>query len=164
MSNIMYSNNGHAFIANGHLICGTSKQAPTSAQFELVTLGGEYGWVIPTDILLNASSNNLKIYVSAYTNKSTDYTWESPYYFADPDNAGNYRRCGYYGDNTRLSAIPGAREGDREMWINNDMLTSFAVSNVSWIEGLSNVGLFNHGASFKPSNFNETPVAYYIYE
>lgn len=137
---------------------------PTIHHYPLMIAGGEYGWQLPIDVLLDCSNNGLEINISFYTNVSDDEEWDGGYYMVNPDNTSDYQRWVGFGDISPTVVSPGYRECN----VTNTMLVN-GLDNYSiyWLNELKNNGytyVFSHPAAFQPYKFNSEPTADFIFE
>ena len=136
---------------------------PTVHHYELVTRGGEYGWLLPIDILLNAQTNQLQINIRFNTNVSDSTTWEGGYYMVNPNNTGNYIRWVGMNDIRPTVVSPGYRECN----VTNTMLVNgLTTSNINTLNDWKSQGytnIFTHPAAFQPSKFIGDPVADFVF-
>ena len=136
---------------------------PTPHTFTLMTAGGEYGWQLPIDVLLDSINNGLYIDISFYTNESDDTTWEGGFYMANPDNTSDYKRWVDMWNIRPEVVSPGYRECNVTNQMIVDGLTN---SNISWLNALKNNGytyVFTHPAAFQPNKFITEPTATFWY-
>lgn len=137
---------------------------PSIHHYPLMTGGGEYGWQLPIDVLLDCANNGLEINISFYTNVSDSTNWEGGYYMANPDNTSNYQRWVDMSDIRPTVVSPGYRECN----VTNTMLVNgLTSSRISWLNDLKNNGytyVFTHPAAFQPNKFNSEPTADFIFE
>lgn len=155
-------NNRPLYVGNFKpLIIESGESGPTIHHYPLMTAGGEYGWQLPIDVLLNCANNGLQINISFYTNESDSINWEGGYYMANPDNTWNYQQ--WVGDISPIVVSPGYRECN----VTNEMLVNGLDSyRIEWLNGLKNDGytyVFSHPAAFQPSKFISTPNADFIF-
>lgn len=137
---------------------------PTIHHYPLMTAGGEYGWQLPIDVLLECANNSLVINISFYTNVSDSTSWEGGYYMVKPDSTGNYQRWDDMSD-IRPTVVS---TGYRECNITNTMLVNGLTDyRISWLNDLKNNGytyVFTHPAAFQPSKFIGEPSADFLFE
>lgn len=149
--------------ANKFIYRNYTPPGPTVHHYPLMTAGGEYGWQLPIDVLLDCVNNGLEINISFYTNVSDSTTWEGGYYMVKPDSTGNYIRWVGMNDIRPIVVSPGYRECN----VTNTMLVNgLTNSNISWLNDLKNNGytyVFTHPAAFQPSKFIGDPVAGFVF-
>lgn len=149
----------HNFVYRNYTPAG-----PSIHHYELVTAGGEYGWLLPIDVLLNAQTNELQINISFNTNVSDSTTWEGGYYVVqDNGTSSPYIRWVGMSDIRPTVVNPGYRECN----ITNEMIVNgLTTSNINTLNNWKNQGytyVFNHPASFQPSKFIDTPTADFVF-
>jgi len=134
---------------------------PTSHTFELTTIGSEYGWKCPIDVILNCNTNQLAINTSW---ESTSSFSEGGYYMVHPSSSSNYQRW------IPMSYSPTQISGyEWEFNLDNSLLSSYLSSSMrSWLENIKNQGTYDyvivHPAAYQTYKFNGNPVAYFIFE
>lgn len=141
----------------------TPPVGPTIHHYTLMTAGGEYGWQLPIDVLLDAANNQLEIKISFNTNVSDGSTWEGGYYMANPSNTSDYIRWVEM-DVIRPEVVS---PGYRECNVTNTMLINgLSGHRTSWLNNLKSQGytyVFTHPAAFQPSKFIGDPQADFIF-
>lgn len=121
------------------------------------TLSDEFGWLVPIQDILNNINNNFHISVYAYAYESE---WEDGFYFAQPDDGGNFIRvCDYtrtYDSTSGLNIFN----------VSNQDLKAGINSQSYFLEDLINRGytnVFVHPAAFQYYKFNQDPTADFAY-
>lgn len=137
---------------------------PTSHTFELTTIGGEYGWKCPIDVILNCDTNQLAINTSWQSTSSYQFT-EGGYYMVHPSSGGsNYKRW------IAMSYKPTQLYiNEWEFNLDNSLLSSSLTSAMrTWLEDIKNDGTYDyvivHPAAYQTYKFSGYPVAYFIFE
>ena len=121
------------------------------------TLSDEFGWLVPIQDMLNNINNNFNITIYAYAYESD---WEDGFYFAQPDDAGNFIRvCDY----TRTYD---STSGLNTFNVSNQDLKAGINSQSYFLDDLINRGytnVFVHPAAFQYYKFNQDPTADFSY-
>ena len=121
------------------------------------TLSDEFGWLVPIQDILNNINNNFNITIYAYAYESE---WEDGFYFAQPDDAGNFIRvCDY----TRTYD---STSGLNTFNVSNQDLKAGINSQSYFLDDLINRGytnVFVHPAAFQYYKFNQDPTADFSY-
>ena len=138
---------------------------PTIHHYPLITAGGEYGWQLPIDVLLNAETNGLIINISFNTNVSDSSNWEGGYYVVQDNGTSRpYIRWVGMGDIRPEVVSPGYRECN----LTNSMIVNgLTTSNINTLNDWKNNGyttVFTHPAAFNPDKFIGEPNADFIFE
>lgn len=137
---------------------------PTVHHYELTTAGGEYGWLLPIDVLLDAQTNQLQINISFNTNVSDSTTWEGGYYVAQ--NNGKGTTWIRWVDMNTIRPIV-VSQGYRECNVTNEMIVNgLTNSNITTLNNWKSLGyteVFTHPAWFQPSKFIGDPVADFVF-
>lgn len=151
--------------ANKFIYRNYTPPGPTVHHYELVTRGGEYGWLLPIDILLNAQTNQLQINIRFDTNVSDSSNWEGGYYVVQDNGTSNpYIRWVNMNDiRPVVVRVPGYRECN----VTNEMIVNgLTTSNITKLNDWKNQGytyVFNHPAAFQPSKFIGDPIADFVF-
>lgn len=150
--------------ANKFIYRNYTPAGPTVHHYELVTAGGEYGWLLPIDVLLAAQTNQLQINIRFNTNVTDSTTWEGGYYVVQ-DNGTRYPYILWVDMHIIRPIVVSA--GYRECNVTNEMLVnSLTTSNIDELNNWKSQGytrVFTHPAAFQPSKFIGDPIADFVF-
>ena len=138
---------------------------PTIHHYPLITAGGEYGWQLPIDVLLNAETNGLIINISFNTNVSDDSNWEGGFYVVQDNGTSRpYIRWVGMGDIRPEVVSPGYRECNVTNSMIVDGLNTYNLRDLNSWKNDGYTTVFTHPAAFQPSKFIGEPNADFIFE
>lgn len=160
------TNDKYTFSNNDAIVSAYFEEqaGPTPHSFTIMWGGGELGWQLPIDVLLNAAENGLYINISFHTIDSVvDTDWEGGYYMANPNDTGNFIQWVDTSDIRPEEVSPGYRECN----VTNTMLVNgLTEGNIDWLNSLKNDGytyVFTHPAAFQYYKFVGELIATFWY-